>query len=270
MKRIIVIGIFLLAASLGMSVSAVTKNINQGESLKMNLKLSFSKEAKEDGAFVSWKLSGDWNEFDYAFSQGKLKGDVLTVKATDYKEFANGEDGLALTIKGRKKTEATTYNLSMKVIEVSDNLGFPKNKMNLDLKVNYILPPPTPWWQVALIVAAVLALVALVLAIVLIQTAKFPKGVLQLGREEVYLKGKSRVSVREELEKAGIELEGESDVILVKKRFGRFQGPCIKQMVDCTLERDGEFVSRGTVLLLDEEFKGLRDAQGNEVLLRYY
>jgi hypothetical protein len=121
-----------------------------------------------------------------------------------------------------------------------------------------------------LIAGGILVVLSAIIALILILTAKFPGGVLQLGREEVYLKGKSKVSVRKELEQLGIDLEGASDVVFVKKRFGRFQGPCIKQMVDCSLERDGEYVSPGAVLLQDEELKGLKDIQGNDVLLRYY
>ena len=268
MKRVILIGIFFLAACVGMS-AAVMKDLKQGETLKMNLKLSFSEEAKQDGAFVTWELAGDWDKFDYEFSQGTLKGNILTVKAADYNEFANGEEGIAMVITGRKKTEDATYNLVMKVKDVSANLNFPKDKMNLDLNVHYILPPPPPIWLILAIVGGVLAVLGAIVALVLHVTAKFPKGLLQIGREEVYLKGKKQISVRKELEKVGIELEGASDVIFDKKRFGTFQGPRIKQMIDCALERDGEFVSRGSVLLPTEELKGLKDVQGNEIVIIY-
>lgn len=268
MKRVFLTGIFFLAAYIGVS-AAVMKDLKQGETLKMNLKFSFSEDAKQDGAFVTWELAGDWDKFDYKFSQGKLKDNILTIEAADYKEFANGEDGVALIIAGKKKTEDATYNLVMKVKEVSANLDFPKNKMNLDLNVHYILPPPTPWWMILAIIGGVFAVLGAIVALILNVAAKFPKGLLQIGREEVYLKGKKQVSVRKELEKVGIELEGTSDVVFDKKRFGSFQGPRIKQMTDCTLERDGEFVSRGSVLLPTEELKGLKDVQGNEIIIRY-
>ena len=269
MKRNFIIVICVFAACVGMNAAPVVKNLTPGETLKRNMKMSFSEEAIEDGAFISWELTGDWDKFDYSFSQGKLKGNVFTVNAADYKPFAAGEDGIALTIKGRKKTEAATYELSMKVKEVSDNLNFPREKMNLLLNVRYVLPPPPPIWQTLLVISAVLAVVGLLVALVLSQTAKFPRGLLQLGREEIELKGKKRISVRQELDKMGIELEGISDVIFVKKRFTSFQGPCIKQMTDCALECDGEFVSCGKVLLPTEELKGLKDAQGNEIIIRY-
>ena len=269
MKRIFVVGILFLAACLGMSAAPVMRNLKQGETLKMNLKMSFSEDAKQDNAFVTWELTGDWDKFDYTFSQGTLKGNILTVKAADYKTFADGEEGIAMMITGRKKTEDATYNLVMKVKDVSANLDFPKNQMNLDLNVHYILPPPTPIWKKLLVAGVVLAILAAIVVLVLNLTAKFPKGLLQIGREEVYLRGKKQISVRKELEKVGIELEGASDVIFVKKRFGSFQGPCIKQMIDCSLERDGEFVSRGSVLLPTEELKGLKDVQGNEIVIIY-
>lgn len=269
MKRIFVAGIFFLVACLGMSAAPVNKELKQGETLKMNLKLSFSEDAQQNNAFVTWELTGDWEKFDYKFSQGELKGNILTVKAADYKAFANGEDGVALVITGKKKTEDATYNLVMKVKDVSANLDFPRNKMNLDMNVHYILPPPPSIWLILAIVGGVLAVLGAIVALVLHVTAKFPKGLLQIGREEVYLKGKKQVSVRKELEKVGIELEGASDVIFDKKRFGAFQGPRIKQMIDCALERDGEFVSRGSVLLPTEELKGLKDVQGNEIVIIY-
>lgn len=269
MKRIFIIGMSFLAACVNMNAAPIDTNLNQGDDLTINLELEFSDEAKEEGAYISWELSGDWEKFDYKFSQGELKGNVITVKAADYKEFANGEDGVALVITGKKKTEDATYNLVMKVKDVSANLDFPKNQMNLDLNVHYILPPPPSIWEILAIVGGVLAVLGAIVALILHVTAKFPKGLLQIGREEVYLRGKKQISVRKELEQVGIELEGASDVIFVKKRFGSFQGPCIKQMIDCSLERDGEFVSRGSVLLPTEELKGLKDVQGNEIIIRY-
>ena len=184
MKKIFVIGILFLVAGLSMS-AAVNRELKQGETLKMNLKMSFSEDAKQDNAFVTWELSGDWDKFDYKFSQGTVKGNILTVKAADYKEFANGEDGLAIMISGRKKTEDATYNLVMKVKDVSANLNFPKNKMNLDLNVRYLLPPPPPIWLILAIVGGAIAVLAALVALVLHVTAKFPRGLLQIGREEV-------------------------------------------------------------------------------------
>ncbi|MBQ8695302.1 MAG: hypothetical protein IKL56_06380 [Bacteroidaceae bacterium] len=267
MKKIIVAGIFILMSCISVSSKPISKTLNQGETLKQNLKLNFNETAKEEKAFISWELSGDWDKFDYRFSQGKLKGNVFTIKASEYKKFTDGEDGIALTISGKRKTEDATYNLSMKVAEVSDGLEFLKERLNLDLSINYLLPPPPPIWQVLLVPAIIVLVLAMIVIIVLKVTAKFPNGLLQLGREEVYLKGKSRVSVKEELAKLGIEIDG--DVVFVKKRFGRFQGPCIKSIQNFAIERDGMFVSRGAILLPDEELRGVTDINNKEIIIRY-
>lgn len=269
MKRIIITGLCFLMACAGMMAAPITKDLHKGDKLTLNLELVFNDEAKEEGGFISWELVGDWDKFDYRFSQGSVKDKIFTIKAAEYNDFFDGEEGIALIINGKSKTEAETYNLSMKVSNVLDGMIFPKDKLNLDLAVRYILPPPPPLWETLLIPCIILLILVIIVVIVLKVTEKFPKGLLQLGREEVYLKGKSRVSVKEELEKQGIMLEDDCDIIFVKKRFGSFQGPCIKEMRNCALELDGSFVSRGKVLLPGEELTGLKDSNGNEIIIRF-
>lgn len=267
MKKIIVAGIFILMSCISVSSKPISKTLNQGETLKQNLKLNFNETAKEEKAFISWELSGDWDKFNYSFSQGKLKDNIFTINAAEYKSFTKGEDGIALTLSGKRKTKDATYNLSMKVTEASAGMGAMKNKLNLDLSINYLLPPPPPIWQVLLVPAIIVLALVLIVFIVLKVTAKFPNGLLQLGREEIYLKGKSRVSIKEELAKLGIEIDG--DVVFVKKRFGRFQGPCIKSIQNFALEHDGMLVSRGKILLPDEELRGVTDINNKEIIIRY-
>ncbi len=268
MKRVFITGFYLLIACVGVIAAPIEKDLNKDSEMILNLEMGFSDSAKEEGAFVSWELIGDWDKFDYSFSQGSLENNVFTIRAAEYKEFINGESGIALVISGKPKIEDATYNLSMKVVNVSDGLDFPKEDLNLNMSVNYILPPPPPIWERMLVPAIILVVLSLIVWLVLNITAKFPRGLLQLGRDEVILKGKSRVSVKEELEKMGVILD-DCDVVFVKKRFGRFQGPCIKELQNCVLEREGVYVSKGTVLLPDEELRGLTDINGNEIIIRY-
>ncbi|MBQ7852116.1 MAG: hypothetical protein IJ342_04470 [Muribaculaceae bacterium] len=269
MKRIFITGFCLLVACVGIMAVPIAKDLNEGNKLSLNLELEFPEDAKEENAFISWELVGDWDKFDYCFSQGRLENNIFTIDAVSYKEFFDGENGIALIITGKPETEDATYNLSMKVLNVSDDLDFPKEELDLNLSVHYILPPPPPLWERLLVPAIILVVLILIVWIVLKVTAKFPDGLLQLGREEINIKGKSRISVKEELEKLGITLEDDCDVILVKKRFTSFQGPCFAEIRNCALERDGVFVSKGMVLLPEEELSGLKDINGNEIIIRY-
>ena len=266
MKKSLIIGILMVCTCF----TAVSKDLNQGEKLvKSILELDFDEQCKATNAFVTWELVGDWDKFEYTFSQGNLNGNMLTVNANEYKDILDGFEGIALSIQGKPKTPQGCYSLSMLVNEVSDNLDFLKEELDLEMNINYLLPPPLPIWKRLLVPAIILAVLALIVILVLHITAKFPKGLLQLGREEVNLKGKKMVSVKEELEKLGIELESGTDVILVKKRFGSFQGPSVKEMKNCVLEREGIYLSKGSVILPDEEIHGLTDIQGNEIIIRY-
>lgn len=269
MKRIIITGLCCMVACVGIMAAPLSKDLKKGEKLTLNLELVLTDEAKEDGEFISWELGGDWDKFDYSFSQGDLKDNKFTINTVEYKDFVSGEDGIAIAITGKSKTEAATYNLYMKVTDVSDGLSISNGELNLDLSVNYILPPPPPVWQQLLIPTVILVVLIFIVVIVLKVTAKFPRGLLQLGREEISLKGKSRISVKEELEKHEIYLEDGCDIVFVKKRFGRFQGPCIKEIHNCALERDDSFLSQGTIILPGEELAGLRDLNGNEIVIRY-
>lgn len=268
MKKVIIIGILMVCTCF----TAVSRDLHQGEKLvKSIMELEFDEQCMATNAFVTWELVGDWDLFDYSFSQGELsnKGKLLTINANEYKDFLDGYEGIALSIQGKPKTPQGNYRLSMIVSEVSDELDFVKEDLDLDMNINYILPPPPPLWKRLLVPCIILAVLVLIAILVLHITAKFPKGLLQLGREEVDLTGKKMVSLKEELDKLGVELESGTDVILVKKRFGSYQGPTVKEMKNCALERDGVYLSRGAVILPDEEIHGLKDLQGNEILIRY-
>lgn len=260
---------FILSLFTSVSLTVAAEELHQGDKIVKNLELEFYEGAKEDGAFISWELAGDWDQFDFNFSQGELENNIFTIKASDYKDFVDGNEGIALTIAGDSKTREGEYRLSMIVREVSDGLEFAKDQLNLDMNVNYILPPPPPLWKRLLIPCIILFALALLIFLILEMTAKFPKGLLQLGRDEVSLKGKKQISVRKELENFGVFLDEGVDVVLVKKRFGSFQGPCIKKIEGCSLERDGMFLSPGSVILPDEDVIGLTDSNGNDILIRY-
>lgn len=269
MKRIFITGFCILLSFVGMMAEPFAKDLNKGEDMTLNLELEFDENAKNENVFISWEMVGDWDKFDYSFSQGSVENNIFTIYAVDYKEFLGGENGIALTIAGKPKIEDATYNLLLEVSDVSDGLDFSKNELNFNMSVHYILPPPPPLWKRLLVPAIILVVLAIIVWIILKVTAIFPDGLLQLGRDEINLKGKNRISVKEELEKLGVTLEEDCDVIFVKKRFTGFQGPCIAEIRNCALERDGMFVSKGMVLLPEEEFSGLKDINGNEIIIRY-
>lgn len=254
----------------GICYSAVSKDLHQGEKLvKSIMELEFDEQAKAVNAYVTWELVGDWDKFVYSFSQGSLNGNALTINANEYKDFVDGNEGIALFLQGKPKTDEGNYHLSMKVRDVSDDLDFEKDDLNLDMNINYLLPPPTPLWIKLLIAGAILFVLLLLILLVLHVTAKFPKGILQLGHNEVRLKGKKRISVKDELVKLGVTLPEGTDVVFVKKRFASFQGPCLKETKNCSLNRYGSSFSNGSVIRPDEEIKGLMSIDGKEIIIRY-
>lgn len=266
MKKVIIIGIL----SVCMCFTAVSKNLHQGEKIVRSImELEFDEQAKAANAFVTWELVGDWGKFDYSFSQGSLNGNALTINANEYKDFVDGNEGIALSLQGQPKTDEGNYRLLMKVKDVSDNLDFEKDDLNFEMNINYLLPPPTPLWIKIAIVGGILLALLLIVLLVLHVTAKFPKGILQLGHNEVRLKGKKRISVKDELVKLGVTLPDDTDVVFVKKRFASFQGPCIKEAKNCTLNRYGSNLSNGSVIRPDEEIKGLTSIEGKEIIIRY-
>ncbi len=265
MKKLIIFSYFLAM----LSIPCVAEELWQGDKLVKNLELEFDDRAKVNNGFITWELSGDWDKFDYDFSQGKLHKNVFTIHANEYKDFANGEAGIALTIVGKSKTPQGDYTLSMHVTEVSDDLEFPKEELDADFHINYLLPPPPPLWKRLLVPGIVLLALIIIFLIVLDRTARFPKGLLQIGHYEVKLKGKKMVSVREEMDKNSISLPSDTDVVFVKKRFASFQGPCVKEMKNCILELNGLLLTKGMVVHLDDEVKGLTDTNRNELVIRY-
>lgn len=273
-KKSIVLGllsVFGLMAFAQVQVEADDNIVlNEGETLTWEIKaLDFTDEAIESGAFISWEMVGDWDKFDYAFSQGTVENNVYTIRADEYESFVEGTEGLAVDISGKPKIEKRVYNLSLKTKEVSKDLEFDKENADAELSFQYLPIPPMPWWLKLLIAGAILLVLVLLILLVLHVTAKFPRGLLQLGRDSVRLKGKKRISVKEELDKMGISVANDADVIFVKKRFASFQGPSIKEMKNCELERYGTPLSKGAVIHLEEEIKGVKDLNGNDIIIRY-
>lgn len=250
-------------------MTATAEVLKKGEEFVKRLELEFDDQAKDDNVFITWELSGDWDKFDYSFSQGTLKENKYTIRAKDYKDFVDGNEGITLIVKGKSDTKAGDYTLSMRVTDVTEDLIFSKDVLNADFKISYVLPPPPPLWKRLLPYAIGLIALILLTSLVLHFSAKFPKGILQLGYDEVRLKGKKRISVREVLEKSNIQLAEGTDIVFVKKRFARFHGPCVKEINNCTLERDGSCLTKGSVIHLDEEIKGLKDVKGNDIIIRY-
>lgn len=265
MKKLLILS-YLMAM---LFIPCVAEELRQGDKLVKNLELEFDDRAKANNGFITWELSGDWDKFDYDFSQGNLHKNVFTINANEYKDFANGEAGIALTIVGKSKTPQGDYTLSMHVAEVSDDLDFPKEELDADFHINYLLPPPPPLWKRLLVPAIILVVLSLLLLLVMHLAAKFPKGLLQFGHNAVRLKGKKRISVKEELGKMSISLPEDTDVVFVKKRFASFRGPCIKEIKNCSLKRYGSELSKGSVIRPDEEIKGLKDINGKEIVVRY-
>lgn len=244
-------------------------NLKQGEKLVKSLELEFDEQAKTDDVFISWELSGDWDKFDYSFSQGTLEDNVFTIRANEYKGFVNGHEGIALTIEGKSKTEEGDYNLSLRVKEVTDNLDFPKNALNADFQITYILPPPPPLWKQFLVPGLIILALILGGLLVFHFSAKFPDGLLQLGHDEIELKGRKKISVKKELEKIGRNVNTEMDVVLIRKRFVSYQGPTIKEMKGCELHKsDGSLLGTGDVIYPDETIYGLKDANDDDIIIR--
>lgn len=250
-------------------MSANADDLKQGDKLIKSLELDFDEQAKTDDVFISWELSGDWDKFDYCFSQGILEDNVFTIRATEYKGFANGHEGIALTLEGKSKTDEGNYNLSMHVKDVKDDLDFPKDALNADFQINYILPPPPPLWKRILLPCIILLVLALIIWFVLDTTAKFPKGLLQLGNNTIKLKGKKTISVKDELKKMSVSLADGTDVVIYKKRFTSFQGPCIKEIKNCGLQCNGINLSKGKIMRRQQDVKGLKDINGKEIIIRY-
>lgn len=265
MKKIAIITALIVFAGL----TAMADDLKKGEQFTKCLELEFDEQAKADDVFITWELYGDWDKFDYSFSQGTLEDNIFTIRAKDYKEFLNGHEGILLTVEGKPKTKESEYVLSLRVMNVSEDLGFSKDELNADFHINYLLPPPMPLWLRLLILGIVLIVIALIVWLVLEISAKFPKGILQIGNEEVKMKGKKRISVKEELDKLCIDLPEGTDVVFVKKRFASFQGPCVKEMQNCSLKCYGTDLSKGSIIRPDDDVKGLVTRGGKEMIIRY-
>ena len=243
--------------------------LNKGEEFVKRLELEFDDQAKADNVFITWKLSGDWEKFDYSFSQGTLKENKYTIRAKDYKNFVDGNEGITLIVNGKSDTKAGDYTLSMRVTDVTEDLIFSKDVLNADFRISYVLPPPPPLWK--RIFPYAIALIALIFLTLLVLhfSAKFPNCMLQLGNDVVELKGRKKISVRKELENLGRTVGADMDVVLVKKRFVSYQGPTIKEIKGCELKRaDGSPLEIGDSIYPDETIFGLKDSMGNDIIIR--
>lgn len=238
-----------------------------GDPVTKRLKLDVNQAAVESNAFIQWELQGDWDKFDYSFSQGVEEGNTFTIYAKDYLKAVNGEEGVLLTISGKKKTSKGDYNLNMVVVKATDNLSVNKDKMNLSLPIQYE-PYHKTIFEI-LLPFIILLIVILLIILILHVTAKFPKGLLQLNNTTVKLKGKKMVSVKDELQKMGIFLAEGTDIILVKKRFASFQGPCVKLATNCNLMCNGAPLTKGKIMRRNQEVKGLVDKSGTPISMRY-
>lgn len=251
------------------NMTATADVLNQGDKLVKSLELEFDDQAKAENVFISWELSGDWDQFDYSFSQGTLEDNVLTIHAKDYKGFAGGHNGIALTIRGKSKTPEGDYTLSMHVKDVTGDLDFSKDDLNADFQISYLLPPPPPLWKQFLVPGLIILALILGGLLVFHFSAKFPDGLLQLGHDEIELKGRKKISVKKELEKIGRNVNTEMDVVLIRKRFVSYQGPTIKEMKGCELHKsDGSLLGTGDVIYPDETIYGLKDANDDDIIIR--
>lgn len=236
------------------------------ELVESMFELEFSEGAVANNACVYWGLEGDWDKFSYEFSQGIVKGEVLTLNAGEYKDLVNGQKGVSVTLDGKSGTRKGDYLLSMKVKDLSENLQFNGNESSVDIRINYT---PKPLWRVLLVPVVVLVALIIIIILVLHYLAKFPRGLLQLNNNTVQLKGKKEISVKEELKKLKIELNEGTDVILVKKRFASFQGPCVKEATGCSLMCNGAQLTKGKIIRRNQEVTGLTDKDGKRISIRY-
>lgn len=250
------------------ALKRIDEELRQGVSLEKSImELEFDEQAKADNAFIVWELVGDWDKFDFGFSQGELKGRTFTINANDYKKFLNGSEGVFLTIKGKPTTQEGKCTLSMKVSEVSGNLEVEPEDPSLDMRIDYQLP--TPIWKTLLLWGSILIALALIIICLMQATAKFPGGLLQLNNKTIQLKGKKEVSIKKELMNMGIALHEGADIVLVRKRFTSFQGPCVKVVSGCSLICNGSPLTKGRIIRHNQDVKGLKDKKGNPVAIRY-
>ena len=260
MKRLFLTLLVLVSANFAIQAM----DLKRDEVITKHLTLEITQAAKDNNAFITWELTGDWNSFDYNFSQGSLKKNLYTIYANDYQSYVNGGNGITLTLTAKSKAKTGNYTLMMTVKETSKELEFEANKMNLSMDINYDQGPiPFPWTLVCIIAAVVLIII-----LVLNSKAKFPSGLLQFGDHEVELKGKKIVSAKSELGEENLP-EG-VDVVFTKRIFGTFNGPIIKASEGCELMlSDGTVVSIGYKLSEGDTLSGLKDNNGYDIIISF-
>lgn len=265
MKKIVVFTAVMLFGYM----TALADNLKYGDTFEETiLELEFSEGAKAEAndAFISWDLLGDWDKFSFQFSQGAADDGVYTIKASEYKDLVNQFNGIALTLNGKRSTRSGNYELSMKVKEVSKDMTFMADELDLVIPIDYI---GIPLWKRLLVPFIILVVLVLLAILVLHLTAKFPRGLLQLNNNTVKLQGKKMISVKDELQKMGIFLADSTEIILVKKRFASFQGPCVKEATNCNLKCNGAPLTKGKIMHRNQVVTGLTDKSGNPISMRY-
>ena len=114
--------------------------------LTKSLELEFDDLAVESEAYITWELDGDWDKFEYSFSQGELDDNLFTVYAADYRII------LAETIRSIV-TLSNWERISFKLIRSASWFGvvvklfnFAHNKeLKVNKKLNVKKDRSDPW-----------------------------------------------------------------------------------------------------------------------------
>lgn len=154
------------------------------QTITKRLELEFNQAAIDYDAFIEWALIGDWEDFKVTFNQGTIRRDRFIIKANNYKAFAEGNYGIVLTLKPRKRASEGYKKINMEVAESGPNLDIEPSILNLQIPQFYYLPPmPDPWWIKSLYVLAIAMVLFLLVWFLFIKRKLFPKmtGTLQFS-----------------------------------------------------------------------------------------
>lgn len=128
-------------------------NANAKDTLEYNniisrhLELEFNQVAKDFNSYIEWILIGDWDDFKVSFNQGNHRGNKFIIKAKNYKTFVDGNHGIFLTLKPRKRAAEGYKTIRMEVTGYSPSLEMDTTTLNLQIpSFYYIAPPAVPWW----------------------------------------------------------------------------------------------------------------------------
>ena len=154
------------------------------ETTQKQLELFFNEKSKEEDSYITWELRGeDWEDVNVSFNQGRFRDNRFTIRAKEYKEFADGDDGIILNISPRKNTEEKEYTFRFEVVEGSDDLRFNESELNMRSSFYIIPPPPTPWWLTLLYILAAAFVLFHILWFAFLKRMLYPKmnGTLQFS-----------------------------------------------------------------------------------------